>query len=456
MTLLSSLTAISPLDGRYHTKTKKLSVMASEFALIRHRLFVEICWLMFLADHKGLPEVAPLSNDAAQYLMTLFEDFDEEDASAIKMIEQEINHDVKAVEYFLKDKLIEHDELNTHAEWIHFACTSEDINNLAYALMLKELLDDECQPTMALLIEAFRHMAKQYSATPMLSRTHGQAASPTTLGKEMAVFAHRLQQQYNHVASLPIMGKCNGAVGHFNAHTIAFPNVDWLELSEAFVESLGLMNNAYTTQIEPHDALANLFHAVALFNTILMDACRDIWSYISLGYLQQKSKAQEVGSSTMPHKINPIDFENAEGNLGLANALFQFFAQKLPISRWQRDLSDSTVLRNIGSAFAYASIAYQSTLQGLSKLSVNADVLKKELDDHWEVLAEAVQTMMRKYGLETPYEQLKALTRGKTLSQKNLHRFIDELDLPEDAKDALKQLRPETYVGRAEALANLV
>lgn len=453
---LNTLTAISPLDGRYRTKVDNLGEIVSEFGLIRYRLFVEICWLMFLANAEELPEVKAFSKEATAFLTNLFENFTEEDAAHIKAIENKINHDVKAVEYFLKEKLTEHEDLNDHVEWVHFACTSEDINNLAYALMLKELFEEHCFPTMQSLCETFQSLATEFSAFAMLSHTHGQAASSTTLGKEFANFADRLSQQYELFTSLPIVGKFNGAVGNFNAHTIAFPNADWPTLSAKFVESLGLENNAYTTQIEPHDYIANLSNTLSLFNTILLDACRDIWGYISLGYLQQKTNNEEVGSSTMPHKVNPIDFENAEGNLGLSNALLNFFAQKLPISRWQRDLSDSTVLRNLGSAFAYALIAYQSALKGISKLAANQEILKLALENHWEILAEAIQTVMRKHGLENPYEQLKDLTRGKELTQENLHEFIDGLSLPKKTKELLKQLRPETYIGFAEELAKQV
>lgn len=450
---LSELTAISPLDGRYAKKTAHLRDLCSEYGLIRFRLLVEIKWLQALSFYSDIPEINAFTPNANTFLEKIYHDFNEQDALRVKEIESKTNHDVKAVEYFLKEKLELFPECATYKEFVHFACTSEDINNIAYALILKTLRDEHCLPLMEKVIEKLSVMAKQYAATPLLSRTHGQSATPTTLGKELANFVFRLQQQKNTLAALPIFAKCNGAVGNFNAHIIAYPEVNWPQLSKEFLTHLGLTYHPYTTQIEPHDFIADICLSLSHFNTILIDFARDTWGYISLGYFTQKKAEHEVGSSTMPHKINPIDFENAEGNLGIANALLQHFANKLPISRWQRDLSDSTVLRNLGMAFSYAFLAYQALSTGLQKLNVNEDFLRAELQQHWEVLAEPIQTVMRRYGIENPYEQLKAITRGQTITQQALHNFIKDLALPESVKHDLLQLTPENYIGLAEKLA---
>jgi len=453
---LSDLTAISPIDGRYGTKTEDLRPIFSELGLMKHRVLVEILWLQALAAHPNIPEVPALSGHALKLLNGIFEGFSEEDAHRIKNIERTTNHDVKAVEYFLKERIAGNAELEAVSELIHFGCTSEDINNLSHALMLREGLGQVLIPQMDLVIEALRDLAHDLAEAPMLSRTHGQPASPTTLGKEMANVAYRLDRQRNQVADIRLLGKINGAVGNYNAHLAAYPDIDWAELARNFVESFGLDWNPYSTQIEPHDYMAELFDSIARFNTILTDLCRDIWSYISLGYFRQKMRAGEVGSSTMPHKVNPIDFENAEGNLGLANAIFGHLAQKLPISRWQRDLTDSTLLRNLGVAFAHTSIALQSALRGIAKLESDEECLAADLDANWEVLAEPVQTVMRRYGIERPYERLKVLTRGHRITREDLARFIDSLDIPEDAKARLKALTPGTYIGSAPDQAKAV
>jgi len=453
---LSNLTAISPIDGRYGTKTEDLRPIFSELGLMKHRVLVEIRWLQALAAHPSIPEVPALSGHALKLLNGIFEGFSEEDAHRIKNIERTTNHDVKAVEYFLKEHIAGNAELEAVSELIHFGCTSEDINNLSHALMLREGRGQVLIPQMDEVIEAVRGLAHDLAGAPMLSRTHGQPASPTTLGKEMANVAYRLDRQRNQVADIRLLGKINGAVGNYNAHLAAYPDIDWAELARNFVESFGLDWNPYSTQIEPHDYMAELFDSIARFNTVLTDLCRDIWSYISLGYFRQKMRAGEVGSSTMPHKVNPIDFENAEGNLGLANAIFGHLAQKLPISRWQRDLTDSTLLRNLGVAFAHTSIALQSTLRGIAKLESDEERLAADLDASWEVLAEPVQTVMRRYGIERPYERLKDLTRGHRITREDLARFIDSLDIPEDAKARLKALTPGTYIGSASAQAKAV
>jgi adenylosuccinate lyase len=453
---LSNLTAISPIDGRYGTKTEDLRPIFSELGLMKHRVLVEIRWLQALAAHPSIPEVPALSGHALKLLNGIFEGFSEEDAHRIKNIERTTNHDVKAVEYFLKEHIAGNAELEAVSELIHFGCTSEDINNLSHALMLREGRGQVLIPQMDEVIEAVRGLAHDLAGAPMLSRTHGQPASPTTLGKEMANVAYRLDRQRNQVADIRLLGKINGAVGNYNAHLAAYPDIDWAELARNFVESFGLDWNPYSTQIEPHDYMAELFDSIARFNTVLTDFCRDIWSYISLGYFRQKMRAGEVGSSTMPHKVNPIDFENAEGNLGLANAIFGHLAQKLPISRWQRDLTDSTLLRNLGVAFAHTSIALQSTLRGIAKLESDEERLAADLDASWEVLAEPVQTVMRRYGIERPYERLKDLTRGHRITREDLARFIDSLDIPEDAKARLKALTPGTYIGSASAQAKAV
>ncbi|WCE28580.1 adenylosuccinate lyase [Vibrio sp. SCSIO 43137] len=447
---LSALTAVSPVDGRYASKTIALRSYFSEFGLLKYRTIVEIRWLQKLSATDAIKEVPAFSQEANQYLNDIAENFSEADAQRIKEIERTTNHDVKAVEYFLKEKVADVAELHAVNEFIHFACTSEDINNTSHALMLKEARDAVILPQIRELIDAIKALAVEYRDIPLLSRTHGQPASPSTMGKEMANVAYRMERQYKQIADSEILAKINGAVGNYNAHLSAYPEVDWHEFSESFVtESLGVNWNPYTTQIEPHDYIAELFDAVARFNTILIDFDRDVWGYIALGHFKQKTIAGEIGSSTMPHKVNPIDFENSEGNLGLANAVFGHLAQKLPISRWQRDLTDSTVLRNLGVGCGYALIAYTSTLKGISKLEVNRDALLAELDQNWEVLAEPVQTVMRRYGIEKPYEKLKELTRGKRVDGEAMRNFIDGLELPEDEKVRLKEMTPANYIGQA-------
>ena len=453
---LTPLTAISPIDGRYGDKTEALRPLFSEYGLIRHRVLVEVRWLIALSEEPGIPELPPFSAHARHVLERIVEGFDEQDARRVKNIERTTNHDVKAVEYFLKERIAGNAELEAASEFIHFACTSEDINNLAYALMLREGRAQVLLPLLDELIEALRDLAHRYADQPMLSRTHGQTASPTTLGKEMANFAYRLKRQREQITAVPMLGKINGAVGNFNAHMVAYPEVDWPAFAERFVTGLGLDWNPYTIQIEPHDYMAELFQAIIRANNVLIDFDRDVWGYISLGYFKQRTVAGEVGSSTMPHKVNPIDFENSEGNLGLANALFDHLAGKLPISRWQRDLTDSTVLRNLGVGFAHTLIAYQSTLKGISKLEVNPQRLHEDLDAAWEVLAEAIQTVMRRYGIPEPYEKLKAFTRGKTIDREALTRFIEGLELPEAAKAQLLALTPRTYVGNAPEQARRI
>ncbi len=454
---LTPLTALSPIDGRYGDKTLELRPIFSEYGLIRHRLLVEIRWLQALTDHPGIPEAPPLSEHARHILDGLFARFSVEDAQRIKNIERSTNHDVKALEYFLKEKIAGNAELEAVSEFIHFACTSEDINNLAYALMLREARTQSVLPLADALIEALTRLAHDHAGQPMLARTHGQPATPTTLGKEMANVACRLKRQRDDIVQTPLLGKMNGAVGNYNAHLVAYPDVDWEALARAFItEQLGLDWNPYTTQIEPHDYVAELLDATARFNTILLDFCRDAWSYIAIGYFKQKTVAGEVGSSTMPHKVNPIDFENAEGNLGIANALFGHLAAKLPVSRWQRDLSDSTALRALGPAFAHSLIAYQSCLKGISKLDVDAERLRADLDSNWEVLAEPIQTVMRRYGVENPYEQLKALTRGHHVDRDTLRAFVQELAIPDEAKQRLLALTPATYIGKGAELARRI
>ncbi len=446
---LSSLTAISPIDGRYASKCADLRPIFSEFGLIRHRVLVEVRWLQMLAVNPGIPEVSAFGEHATHLLNNIVDKFHEEDAQRVKNIERTTNHDVKAVEYFLKEKIAGNEELETVSEFIHFACTSEDINNLSYALMLREARTQALLPQMDEVINAIRAQAHEHAAQPMLSRTHGQTASPTTVGKEFANVVARLERQRAQLVAIPMLGKINGAVGNYNAHLSAYPELNWADIAEKFVTSLGLDFNPYTIQIEPHDYIAELFDAVARFNTILLDFDRDLWGYISLGYFKQKTIAGEVGSSTMPHKVNPIDFENSEGNLGLANAIFNHLSAKLPISRWQRDLTDSTVLRNLGVGVGHSVIAYQSTLKGISKLEVNPQRLNEDLDNCWEVLAEPVQTVMRRYGIEKPYEKLKELTRGTGIDQARLQAFVSGLDMPDDAKAALLELTPSNYLGNA-------
>ena len=448
----SALTALSPLDGRYAGKVDSLRGAFSEFALIQRRVQVEVEWLKALSAEPGVSEVPPLSKEGVRFLDALVSDFSLKDAEAVKTIEETTNHDVKAVEYFLKQRVSGQPELASVAEFFHFACTSEDINNLSHALMLRSGLTELIAQYTAVR-SLLASMAKAYSALPMLSRTHGQTASPTTVGKELANVAVRLEQQIDRLAAIPLRGKINGAVGNYNAHLIAYPDVEWQRVSRQFVESLGLDWNPYTTQIEPHDYMAELFHAMSRINQILIDLCRDIWGYISLGYFKQKLIDGEVGSSTMPHKVNPIDFENAEGNLGLANAVLEHLAHKLPVSRWQRDLTDSTVLRNMGVGFGHTSLALSSLVKGLGKLEVDHMALAADLDDAWEVLAEAIQTVMRRHGVSEPYEKLKALTRGQAMGPDTMHAFISSLDIPEDARDRLLALTPSSYIGLATELA---
>jgi len=447
---LSSLTAVSPVDGRYASKTSALRPIFSEYGLIRFRVMVEVRWLQRLAAHTEIAEVAPFSAAANALLNSLAENFELTHAERVKEIERTTNHDVKAVEYLLKEQAAKLPELDKISEFIHFACTSEDINNLSHALMLREGRDGVLLPLMRQTAEAIRQLAIKFAAVPMLSRTHGQPASPTTLGKELANVVYRLERQIAQVAAVPLLGKINGAVGNYNAHLSAYPAIDWQANAKQFIEAdLGLQFNPYTTQIEPHDYIAELFDAIARFNTILIDFDRDIWGYISLGYFKQRTIAGEIGSSTMPHKVNPIDFENSEGNLGIANALLQHLASKLPISRWQRDLTDSTVLRNLGVGFAHSIMAYEATLKGISKLELNEARIAADLDACWEVLAEPIQTVMRRYAIDNPYEKLKELTRGKGISPEALLSFIDGLDMPAAAKAELKQLTPANYIGNA-------
>lgn len=447
---LSSLTAVSPIDGRYASKTQALRSIFSEYGLIRFRAMVEVRWLQRLASHDAIPEVAPFSTQANEILEKLVTSFSLEQAERVKEIERTTNHDVKAIEYLLKEHAAALPELNAVSEFIHFACTSEDINNLSHALMLREGRDTVLLPLMRNIAGAIRELAHRFADVPMLSRTHGQPASPTTLGKELANVVYRLDRQIKQIAGIELLGKINGAVGNYNAHLSAYSQINWEANAQAFVENdLGLTWNPYTTQIEPHDYIAELFDAIARFNTILIDFDRDIWGYISLGYFKQKTVAGEIGSSTMPHKVNPIDFENSEGNLGIANALLQHLASKLPISRWQRDLTDSTVLRNLGVGFAHSVIAYEATLKGISKLELNAQRIADDLDNCWEVLAEPVQTVMRRYGVANPYEKLKELTRGKGISAEALQTFIEGLDIPAEAKAELKALTPANYIGNA-------
>ena len=451
----SSLFAISPIDGRYADKANELRPIFSEYGLIRSRVQVEVHWLKALAAQPEISEVPTLSASAHDVLDSIVNQFSETDAERIKTIERTTNHDVKAIEYFLKESIHDNKELQNVNEFIHFACTSEDINNLSYALMLKEgrevLLThiDAC-------ITAIRDIAISTATQPMLSRTHGQSATPTTTGKEFANVVARLQRQRDQLTQISLLGKINGAVGNYNAHQVAYPEVNWPEFSENFVTSLGLSWNPYTIQIEPHDYIAEFFHTVSRFNTILLDFDRDIWSYISLGYFKQKTIAGEVGSSTMPHKVNPIDFENSEGNLGLANAIFSHLAEKLPVSRWQRDLTDSTVLRNIGVGVAHTLIAIQATLKGISKLQINPDTINHDLDNNWEVLAEPIQTVMRRYQIDKPYEKLKELTRGHKIGQQEIQQFIMKLDIPRHAKESLLTLTPHNYIGYASSLAKAI
>jgi adenylosuccinate lyase len=446
---LSPLTAVSPIDGRYGAKTDMLRTVFSEYGLIRYRVLVEVRWLQHLAANPAIVEVAPFSKDATALLNGLVDNFTIEHAERVKEIERTTNHDVKAVEYLIKETIADNAELLAVSEFVHFACTSEDINNLSHALMLKEGRDDIVVPALQAIHSQLTAMAVEFADVAMLARTHGQTASPTTVGKEMANVAYRLQRQLVSITAVPLLGKINGAVGNYNAHISAYPDLDWPAISQAFIESLGLEFNPYTTQIEPHDYMAELFDGLARSNTILIDFARDIWGYISLGYFKQKTIAGEVGSSTMPHKVNPIDFENAEGNLGIANALYGHLSAKLPVSRWQRDLTDSTVLRNMGVGLGYSMIAYASLDKGIGKLQLNQERLAADLDAAWEVLAEPIQTVMRRYGIEEPYEKLKALTRGNVMDQATIQAFIDTLEIPQEAKTALKAMTPASYIGNA-------
>ncbi|GLT31430.1 hypothetical protein SLA2020_061660 [Shorea laevis] len=453
---LSTLTALSPLDGRYWGKVKNLAPYMSEYGLIFHRVLVEIKWLLKLSQIPEVTEVPSFSEEAKSHLQGLVDGFSMNDALEVKNIEKVTNHDVKAVEYFLKQKCQSHPEIAKVLEFFHFACTSEDINNLAHALMLKEAMSAVIFPSMDKLIKAICNMAKDNAHIPMLSRTHGQTASPTTLGKEMAVFSFRLRRQRKKVSEVEMMGKFAGAVGNYNAHLVAYPEINWPQIAEDFVRSLGLEFNPYVNQIEPHDYMAELFNSIVRFNDILIDFDRDIWGYISLGYFKQITKAGEIGSSTMPHKVNPIDFENSEGNLGKANEDLTFLSRKLLISRWQRDLTDSTVLRNMGGGLGHSLLAYKSALQGIGKLQVNEARLSEDLDQSWEVLAEPIQTIMRRYGVPEPYEKLKELTRGRAVTKESIQEFIQGLELPSEGKTRLLSLTPHSYVGAATELARTV
>ena len=450
---LSALTAISPIDGRYGSKTERLRSVFSEYGLIRYRVIVEVRWLQHLAANPEITEVPEFSAEANAQLNQLAESFTLEQAMRIKEIERTTNHDVKAVEYLIKETIADSAELNAVSEFVHFACTSEDINNLSHALMLKEGRDQVMVPALQDIADQLSAMAREFAEVPMLSRTHGQTASPTTVGKEFANVAFRLQRQITQINNVPMLGKINGAVGNYNAHISAYPAIDWPASAKQFIEQLGLEHNPYTTQIEPHDYMAELFDGLARANTILIDFARDIWGYISVGYFKQKTIAGEVGSSTMPHKVNPIDFENAEGNMGIANALYGHLAAKLPISRWQRDLTDSTVLRNMGVGLGYSLIACASLDKGIGKLQLNHERLAADLDSSWEVLAEPIQTVMRRYGIEEPYEKLKALTRGNVMDQDTIQSFIDSLEMPDQAKAELKALTPGLYTGNASQQA---
>ncbi|MDP8174626.1 adenylosuccinate lyase [Phocoenobacter skyensis] len=449
---LNSLTAVSPIDGRYQDKVVDLRSIFSEFGLIKFRVTVEIKWLQKLAETPAIQEVPTLSNESNQYLNQIIESFSVQDAQRIKEIERVTNHDVKAVEYFLKEKSEALPELAKISEFWHFACTSEDINNLSHALMLKTAREEVLLPQWKAVTNAIVELANRYQHIPMLCRTHGQPATPSTMGKEMANVVYRLKRQFKQLQHIEVLGKINGAVGNYNAHLSAYPEVDWHKFSQEFVTSLGIEWNPYTTQIEPHDYIAEYFDCIARFNTILIDFDRDLWGYIALNYFKQRTIAGEIGSSTMPHKVNPIDFENSEGNLGLANALMSHLAQKLPISRWQRDLTDSTVLRNLGVGVGYSLIAYSSTLKGISKLEVNEERLQEDLDQNWEVLAEPIQTVMRRYGIEKPYEKLKELTRGKRVTKEIMQNFVETLPLPQAEIERLKQMTPASYIGYAVEL----
>ncbi|MDH5660614.1 MAG: adenylosuccinate lyase [Gammaproteobacteria bacterium] len=453
---LSQLTAISPVDGRYGSKTEALRPIFSEFGLIRYRVLVEIRWLQHLANEQAITEVPPFTTETQKLLNGIVDNFSEQDALRVKEIESTTNHDVKAVEYLLKEKIAGNKELEAVNEFIHFACTSEDINNLSHALMLREARDSVLLQLIDQLTSELTKLSKDLAEQPMLAHTHGQPASPTTVGKEFANVVYRLKRQIEQIKAVPLMGKFNGAVGNYNAHLSAYPELDWTKITKNFIESLGLEQNPFTIQIEPHDYMAELFDAFSRFNNIVMDFNRDVWTYISMGFFKQKTIAGEVGSSTMPHKVNPIDFENSEGNIGIANAIFAHLSAKLPISRMQRDLTDSTVLRNLGVGLAHSMIAYQSTLRGISKLQVNAETLNATLNNNWEVLAEPIQTVMRRYGIEKPYEKLKELTRGHRVTEDDFKAFIEKLDIPQEAKEQLISLSPMTYIGNAVEQTKLI
>ncbi|MBA2409153.1 MAG: adenylosuccinate lyase [Gammaproteobacteria bacterium] len=453
---LSALTAISPIDGRYGRKTEVLRQIFSEYGLMRFRVQVETRWLIALSGNAAIAECPTFSNAAQTALLEIAERFDEAGAARIKAIEATINHDVKAVEYYLQEQIAGHAELAAAREFIHFGCTSEDINNLAYGLMLSSARREVLLPAADDIIEKLRALAHRYADTPMLARTHGQPASPTTLGKEIANVVHRLREQRSRIEAVPVRGKFNGAVGNFNAHLAAYPELDWPGFARDFVTALNLAWNPYTTQIEPHDTMAELFDACARLNTVLIDLCRDLWAYIAIGYFKQTPVENEVGSSTMPHKVNPIDFENAEGNLGMANAIFRHLTGKLPISRWQRDLTDSTVLRNLGVGFAHTLIAFDAVSKGLAKLAVDEERLRQDLEANWEVLTEAIQTVMRRHGVDEPYEQLKRLSRGKVVNADAMRAFIMTLTIPEEARTRLLGLTPANYIGVAAALARSI
>lgn len=450
---LNSLTAISPIDGRYYKKVDELRPLFSEYGLFRFRVLIEIRWLQNLANQTEIKEIGPFSEKTNQQLDAIIEGFDEQQAQQIKKFEATTNHDIKAIEYFLKEKIKVYPELKKSSEFIHFACTSDDINNLAYALMLKDARENCLIPSIQALITHLKNLVQNYASYPMLARTHGQAAVPTTVGKELANFVTRLAIQLEQFSQVRLRGKFNGAIGNYNAHRIAYPNINWPEVCKQFVENLGLNWNPYTTQIESHDSIADFCDVLKRINTILINLSADMWGYISLGYFKQKPKAEETGSSTMPHKINPIDFENAEGNLSLANSLYELFSSTLPVSRWQRDLRDSTLLRNLGVAFAHSLIAYKSLLTGLEKIDLDKTKVTEDLNQHWEILSEAIQTVLRKYGVEMPYEQLKELTRGKKINKEFLHQFIHTLNVPKKVKQQLLELTPSNYLGYAIELA---
>lgn len=447
---LSELTAITSVDGRYHSKTKQFGHIFSEYGLIKNRLLVELKWLIHLSQTEGIAEVQQLTAKDIDWVMSIYDNFTPAEAQQVKDIEATTNHDVKAVEYYIKDKLSSHDKLKQVKEFVHFACTSEDINNLSYALMLKAARDTVFVPTIQGIINQLADMAMAYAEVPMMAKTHGQPASPTTMGKELANVVFRLKYQLNQLSHITLFGKMNGAVGNFNAHYSAYPELDWPTISAEFIAELGLTFHPFTTQIEPHDFVAELCHNMIRLNTIQLDLARDVWGYISNGYFTQKTVAGEIGSSTMPHKVNPIDFENAEGNLGLSNATLNHLAEKLPVSRWQRDLTDSTVLRALGSAFGHCAIAWASLQKGLGKLAINTEVLEADLDNNWELLAEPIQTVMRRYGIENPYEKLKELTRGHKVNQEQMQRFIQGLEIPDEAKQRLMAMTPANYLGNAK------